>query len=128
MDAEYWWFSELTIGTAIHEIMHALGWDHTHQRPDRDSYVTIHEANIEAGQQSQFSKISEIGSPLYQQVQKGQLYDYDSIMHYPKKAFSKNGKATITTKNSLYDNKIGQRDGLSRRDIEEIQQYYFGTN
>ncbi|KAK6015928.1 astacin, partial [Ostertagia ostertagi] len=38
-----------TIGTAAHELAHALGLIHTHERPDRDDYITVNESNIEKG-------------------------------------------------------------------------------
>ena len=36
---------------AIHEIFHALGRAHEHQRPDRDSYLNVFLKNIHEGQQ-----------------------------------------------------------------------------
>ena len=36
-------------GIVQHEILHALGRVHEQSRPDRDSYVTIHQNNIEKG-------------------------------------------------------------------------------
>ena len=31
----------------IHELMHMLGFAHEHQRPDRDTMVTVNWANVE---------------------------------------------------------------------------------
>jgi hypothetical protein len=48
-------------------------------------------------------------------------YDYSSIMHYPRWAFSKNGKDTIVPHG---DYEIGQRDGLSAGDINGVLEMY----
>lgn len=48
-------------------------------------------------------------------------YDYNSIMHYPRWAFSKNGKDTIVPK---IDVEIGQRTELSAGDIAAIEFLY----
>ena len=50
-------------------------------------------------------------------------YDYNSIMHYQKNAFSINGKDTITTKNG---ESIGQRNGFSDLDVKDINDFYCG--
>ena len=48
-------------------------------------------------------------------------YDYDSIMHYPVWAFSKNGQNTIEAKNGA---EIGKRDELSGGDIDAVKAIY----
>ena len=40
----------IRLGTAIHEILHAVGMNHEHQRYDRDSYIWVYYENVQAGQ------------------------------------------------------------------------------
>ncbi len=51
-------------------------------------------------------------------------YDYNSIMHYPEFAFSKDDRKTITVKSKMPNVKIGQRIGLSDIDIKQIKKAY----
>ena len=57
----------------IHEMLHAVGFHHEQSRTDRDDYVTINTANIEAGFEDNFDK--ETTTIL-------SAYDLTSIMHY----------------------------------------------
>ncbi|XP_042885170.1 astacin-like [Penaeus japonicus] len=68
-------------GTIIHELMHAIGFFHEHNRMDRDDYVTINYQNIDPSMAYNFDKDTNS-----QYV--GEGYQYDSIMHYGKYAFS----------------------------------------
>ena len=49
-------------------------------------------------------------------------YDYSSIMHYGRTAFSKNNQPTIEPLRSGVT--IGQRTSLSSIDIQEVRKFY----
>ncbi|RWS08656.1 high choriolytic enzyme 1-like isoform X3 [Dinothrombium tinctorium] len=72
----------LNISTNIHENMHLLGFNHEHNRPDRDEYITIQEQNIKADRLSQYEKVNDTDfGYLYDYVQEFP-YDFKSLMHY----------------------------------------------
>jgi len=104
-------------GILMHEMLHLLGFWHEQSRPDRDDYLTIVYANIQAGQEHNFNKYATNAVDTQKT-----LYDYNSLMHYDNKAFSSNNLPTIIPKDSSA--KIGQRNGLSAIDIQEVRLYY----
>ena len=60
-----------------HELGHALGFFHEHQRWDRDRYVTIHYEHIEPGCEFDYDWV-----PKANWIVTTANYDYRSIMHY----------------------------------------------
>lgn len=42
------------VGVLVHEMMHALGFNHEHQRPDREEYVHVNIEHVDPMQVSQF--------------------------------------------------------------------------
>ncbi|MCG8429447.1 MAG: M12 family metallopeptidase [Chromatiales bacterium] len=100
-----------------HEIGHALGLLHEQSRSDRDSYVNILTENITSGKEHNFDKASTTNYGDY---------DFDSVMHYGRTAFTKNGQNTIEPlpaySSWLY--LIGQRNHLSANDQSGMASRY----
>lgn len=99
-----------------HSVSIILGFFHEHSRTDRDDYVIIDESNIRPGFYQRIFILNLIVSGMLRNFEKypqkvidtlGMPYDFSSIMHYHKLAFSRNGRPTIVPRNSTAE--IGQR-------------------
>lgn len=105
--------------TIVHEFMHALGFFHMQSATERDEYVQIIWENIQAGTQNNFASYNASAITQF-----GIEYDYGSVMHYPRTAFSINGEDTIVPIRDLGDNIMGQRLRMSDKDIARINAMY----
>uniref|UniRef100_A0A1B6KMJ9 Metalloendopeptidase n=1 Tax=Graphocephala atropunctata TaxID=36148 RepID=A0A1B6KMJ9_9HEMI len=93
-------------GSVVHEVMHALGFIHEHQRLDRDCYVNVTGYGKTS---SNFIYISGTDTKF--------PYDYTSIMHYRQREY-------LTGRNG---EKLGSEDGsLSYWDIKKLNYVYCG--
>jgi Astacin (Peptidase family M12A) len=113
-------------GNFMHEIGHCIGLRHEHQRPDRNQFVTVNNANIQAPSPTQPNPagnfaIDNTNCPLGR-------YDCGSIMHYGQNAFGTvvGGVAqqTITINDTTICPAIGQRNSPSARDIAAARALY----
>lgn len=80
--------------------------------------MVINWANIKDSAKSQFYKANN----KYEAF--GTKFDYLSAMMYKQYAFSKNGKATIFTKDRSYQDRIGNVTTLSKGDALRINRMY----
>lgn len=104
-------------GSILHELMHALGFYHQQSDADRDDFIEILYENITPGKEFNFEKYK---SSMVTDFDVG--YDYGSCLHYGPKAFSANGKDTLRPLDPSAQ--IGQRIGLSEKDITKINIMY----
>lgn len=107
----------LSHGTIVHEILHAVGFYHQQSTYDRDEFVKINWENIKPGTEHNFNKYDNRTVTNYKTE-----YDYNSVMHYSKKAFSQNGNETITPLKPGVE--IGQRKSMSKKDIFKVRMMY----
>ncbi|RWS24219.1 zinc metalloproteinase nas-4-like protein [Leptotrombidium deliense] len=103
----------------VHELLHVLGFEHEHSRPDRDRFLKINWGNIAQGRRNQFGKSKlnpNLGMDIYDEKY---FYDYFSIMHYPalNKSFP-----TMTAKCTKIQ--LDKRMKLSPLDIKKLNFYY----
>ena len=115
-----------------HELGHALGFIHEHQRWDRDQCVTIHYENIKPGRASDYDWI-----PKTNWMVSSLPYDYRSIMHYRicwaskcesecKDGVGSSPCSVIEPVDKQYDGVIGQwtKNGISELDAEKVRLVY----
>lgn len=109
------------VGTVMHEILHAVGMYHEQNRFDRNKYVKINFNNIAVDKHINFEMLSETEISSY-----GVDYDINSVLHYSAYAFASNPNSpTIESRtSSALTEKMGQRDGFSKGDIEKINAMY----
>lgn len=112
---------ELAVGLFVdapnimHEICHAVGMFHEHQRYDRDSYVTINYNNMISNRKSDYTKITTnyycVGG-----------FDFNSIMIYDSQQASSNGQPTMVRKSN--NQTIPRTTKLSDMDRRWLNTFY----
>jgi hypothetical protein len=118
-----------------HELGHALGFHHEHQRWDRDRYVTIHFEHIKPGREFDYHWV-----PKTNWIVTTTQYDYRSIMHYRtcwaskcepecKDGVGASPCAVIDPVGNEFDDVIGQWtvNQISKGDAEKLRRVY-GVN
>uniref|UniRef100_A0A3B1IMB0 Metalloendopeptidase n=1 Tax=Astyanax mexicanus TaxID=7994 RepID=A0A3B1IMB0_ASTMX len=98
-----------------HEFIHALGFHHEQSRSDRDQHIRIVYENIDPDKKHNFNKVdtNNLKTP----------YDYGSVMHYGRDAFSNNGQPTMIP---IPDQNVavGRAQEMNANDILRIKRLY----
>ncbi|XP_046552792.1 zinc metalloproteinase nas-1-like [Haliotis rubra] len=103
-----------------HELGHVIGLIHEHQRPDRDGYIIVATENVGVGRMKNYRKFDTSRISLF-----GVDYDYTSIMHYGKTAFSKDDvSTTMVTRNPTFQEIIGTTSKVSFKDAKIVNSMY----
>jgi hypothetical protein len=106
-----------TTHVIAHELMHALGFIHEHQRPDRDEFVRVRWQNLWPWDRVAFEKVTT--------AQRRSPYDLRSIMHYDSHAFTINGQPTLVSLVPGVPVPDNNQDALfSARDIAGVARAY----
>ncbi|XP_063842691.1 zinc metalloproteinase nas-15-like [Scylla paramamosain] len=109
-------------GSVMHELMHALGFGHEHNRPDRDDYVVIDFSNIHDTAKPYFKKYTSQDPVKDEQL----AYDYMSLMHatdmYDDRVNIDTSKPVIWRKDGGQD--LGQRSMLTPLDKQRLRKIY----
>ena len=104
----------------MHELGHAIGFHHEHQRADRDEFVEILWDNVRNSMLKQFYK-----RPREDHMDSELPYDYSSIMHYRFDAFAKNySLGTIELKNKNLTNKHTPYSYITDLDVRKTNEMY----
>lgn len=101
----------------LHEIMHALGFLHEHQRPDRDDHILINLENVPDFIERQFEKIPDMSTKMRE-------FDFDSVLLYGPFDGSVNGEPVLTRKDGRKMLNRSDKPGLSNGDIDMINKEY----
>ncbi|KAG4074785.1 hypothetical protein HA402_006424 [Bradysia odoriphaga] len=109
--------------TILHEILHTIGFDHHHQRSDRDTYIAIHLENTnlsDADILADYAKRIKFNPWLKYATP----FDFDSVMLYEAYSDSVNDKAVITSKINGKRVPVYREQGLSKNDKILLNRFY----
>uniref|UniRef100_A0A914DFY9 Metalloendopeptidase n=1 Tax=Acrobeloides nanus TaxID=290746 RepID=A0A914DFY9_9BILA len=109
-----------SLGTAIHEMTHCMGFQHEHQRYDRDSSIYIDTSNVNPNYLYAYSKVTSSDTTNYNMP-----YDFGSVMHYAPYGFCVDcSKPVMIAYDQFYQSTMGSNDFLTFVDILRLNSRY----
>ncbi|KAK3093961.1 hypothetical protein FSP39_022298 [Pinctada imbricata] len=102
--------------TVIHEIMHAIGMQHEHQRTDRDKYIEMLWDNIRQGKQNENMKLEK--------TKDTNPYDIESLLQYGLFSFKKTRGYTMRARDKNLEFLPDTANGLTFYDVMDITSGY----
>ncbi|GFV29683.1 astacin-like metalloprotease toxin 1 [Trichonephila clavipes] len=106
-------------GTIVHELLHAIGFEHEHNRSDRDDYLTINWSNIVNQWYYAFKKLRPEENRLLSS------FDFNSIMLYGSNSFVKTwGQFSMTSKDGKQLPEVYDKKAMSASDAHRIRSLY----
>ena len=110
----------------MHEIGHAIGFYHEHNRPDRDEYVKIITDNIDKLDPEFQDQYDRLKTSWVNSLGVG--YDYNSIMHYGRYFGIVNSNGSYVRLETIQPRDpnitVGEARGLSPLDIIQTNRLY----
>ncbi|XP_065205610.1 zinc metalloproteinase nas-4-like isoform X3 [Planococcus citri] len=100
----------------IHEILHALGFLHEHQRMDRDKYIEVRYNNLKEGLENEFVKKDSDTM--------GITYDFYSVMHYGSFSGSKDDNKPVLVPKVAGVGLLIKNNTLSDSDVLKINKLF----
>ncbi|MDZ7800839.1 MAG: M12 family metallopeptidase [Trueperaceae bacterium] len=113
-----------SMGTLVHEILHALGVAHEQSRSDRNAFVNVNFSNLAAIDLR--NNLTIAPTDVFNDYG---AYDFDSIMHYPAFIGSWSVDPSVPlitpTDPSISLGRLGQRSGLSDGDVTALCEFMY---
>ncbi|XP_058811442.1 hatching enzyme 1.2-like [Topomyia yanbarensis] len=108
-------------GMVVHEMMHAVGFNHEFIRPDRDEYIWVNKSATFSWTtvQSNFGVKSSAESEVY-----GTEFDYGSVMMYSRFAAAAGPDYPTMVNLKPWDDDFGNRTGFSYKDLIRLNYMY----